>query len=96
MNGDQRHDSTDDLGRVLGELPEAEALALRQVADRLESERPVPAIAWRSRLNALLGTANPRNRPPQLGLLITAYAGAGAVLLAIPLLGLVGIGPLDT
>ena len=69
-----------------------------QIADRLRSERPVPAAGFRGELRRRLLVAD-RGRPVaprRLRLLVTAYAGSGAVLMAIAAIGLAGVGPLSS
>ena len=69
---------------------------LELLARRLQAERPVPRPAFRGELRRrLIGELE--RRPAQVGrvrLLITAYAGSGAALLAIAVIGLAGFGPL--
>jgi hypothetical protein len=66
------------------------------IAQRLESERPVPTPAFRGELRRhLIADASERSsEPPRLLLLIGAYAGCGVVLLAIVVIGIAGVGPL--
>lgn len=65
------------------------------LAERLERERPVPTAAFRGALRRqLLAGGATRTRPTRLRLLITAYAGAGSVLLAVGAMSAGGIGPL--
>jgi len=67
---------------------------LAQLEVRLEAERPVPRAAFRGELQRRLaaqGASRPATR--RLRLLITAYAGSGAALLAIAVVGVVGAGP---
>ena len=67
------------------------------IVQRLESERPVPSAAFRGELGRRL-TSEAQERqaePPGLLLLIAAYAGSGAVLLVIAVIGLAGVGPLS-
>lgn len=72
---------------------------LEAIADRLRRGRPAPQpgfiVALRDRLQK---TRRPRRRAPRgrVRLLIAAYAGSGAVLLAIAALGAAGAGPLAT
>jgi hypothetical protein len=68
---------------------------LDRIADRLRAERPVPAPGFRGELRRrlLVGGRRPI-APRRLRLLITAYAGSGAVLMAIAAIGLAGVGPL--
>lgn len=85
-----------DLEAALGELPQSDSRVLRDIGNRLASQRPAPSAAYRSRLKRALGNANPMNRPPQLRLLVTVYACSGSILLVGAALGLAGIGPLNT
>jgi hypothetical protein len=66
------------------------------IVARLEAERPVPRAAFRGDLRrSLLAGAERRPAAPQrLRLMISVYAGAGAALLAIAAVGLLGAGPL--
>ena len=68
---------------------------LISVAERLETERPVPRAAFRGELRRHLvaGMAKHRARPARLRLLINAWAGSGSALLAFAAAGLAGIGP---
>jgi hypothetical protein len=69
---------------------------LDPIVARLESERPVPRPAFRGDLRrALLRNAEQRpSAPRRLRLMIPAFAGSGALLLAIAAIGLAGAGPL--
>ena len=69
---------------------------LDPIVARLESERPVPRPAFRGELRrALLRNAEQRpSAPRRLRLMIPAFAGSGALLLAIAAIGLAGAGPL--
>lgn len=73
-------------------LPPEDELDL---ADRLARERPVPRPAFRGDLRRRLTDLRSAGvgRPRHLRLLIAANAGAGAVLLAIALIGVLGSGP---
>lgn len=73
-----------------------EAEALLSIADRLERERPVPSVGYRGELRRQLLARVPSGpvRPHRLGALIGAYTGSGAVLLAVAVLGVAGVGPL--
>ncbi len=67
-----------------------------RLAERLERERPVPRPAFRGALKRHL-VGSPRARqlvPGRPRLLVGAYAGSGALLLAIAAIGLAGVGPL--
>ena len=68
------------------------------IAERLRAERPVPAPGFRGELRRRLLVADRRRpvAPRRLRLLMTAYAGSGALLLAIAAFGLAGAGPLST
>lgn len=70
---------------------------LDPIAQRLESERPVPSAAFRGELRRRLISEEQERQgePPRLLLLIAAYAGSGAVLLLIAVIGLAGVGPLS-
>ena len=75
-------------------IPEDEADALVQLARRLQIERPVPSAAFRGMLRRrLVGEDPPRGRPSRLRLLVAAYLGSGAVLLALAATGVAGAGP---
>lgn len=72
-----------------------------EIEHRLEASRPVPRAEFRGELRRHLlthaGTASrPARVPSQLRarLLITAYAGSGALLIAIAAIGIAGVGPL--
>jgi hypothetical protein len=66
---------------------------LHPVEERLVRERPVPRAGFRSELRALIGTAaGPERR--RVRRLIAAYAGSGALLLAVAIAGTAGVGPL--
>jgi hypothetical protein len=69
---------------------------LDPVAQRLQSERPVPRAAFRGDLRRrLLAEAQDQPTVPRrLELLIAAYAGSGVVLLAVAVVSVAGIGPL--
>jgi hypothetical protein len=69
---------------------------LERIAARLESERPVPAAAFRGELRRRLQERSRRipAAPRRLRLAITAYAGSGLILLAIAAIGVAGAGPL--
>ena len=74
-------------------LPEDHGLD--QIAARLERERPVPRAAFRGELGRRLADRSHRQlRSTRPRLLVTAYAGSGALLLAIAAIGLAGVGPL--
>jgi hypothetical protein len=69
---------------------------LLELAARLERERPIPSTGFRGELRRHLIAHVPSQplRPQRLGVLIGAYTGSGAVLLAVAVLGLAGVGPL--
>ncbi|GIK78861.1 MAG: hypothetical protein EDQ89_00810 [Acidobacteria bacterium] len=73
-----------------------EAEALLALADRLERGRPVPSAGFRGELRRQLLARVPSRpaRPHRLGALIGAYTGSGALLLAVAVLGVAGVGPL--
>jgi hypothetical protein len=65
------------------------------VADRLAAERPVPRAGFRAELRHRLlhaGGAAPASR--RMRTLIAAYAGSGALLLAMASVSVAGLGPL--
>jgi hypothetical protein len=77
-------------------VPDDEVRALQAVADRLESERPVPAAGFRASVRRRLieqGGASVTPRPARLRVAILGYAGSGALLLLVAAVGLVGVGP---
>ena len=72
-----------------------------EIEHRLEASRPVPRAEFRGELRRHLLTqagasSRPARVPSQLRarLLITAYAGSGASLIAIAAIGIAGVGPL--
>jgi hypothetical protein len=69
---------------------------LAELARRLERERPLPRAGFRAGLRArLLRSAEERALVRgRLRLRVAAYAGSGAILLAIAALGVAGAGPL--
>jgi hypothetical protein len=69
---------------------------LARLARRLERERPLPRPAFRGALGRKLARELEPHRPAprRLRRLIGAYAGSGLLLLALPVLGAVGAGPL--
>jgi hypothetical protein len=80
MHGDLEPETPDDIARLF---------------ERLRDERPVPTASFRGALRRrLLARGLPRPRPDRLGLLITRYATAGAVLLLAGALSAAGLGPL--
>lgn len=66
---------------------------LHDLASRLESERPVPGAAFRGDLRRRLLSSPGSGAPARLRLMISAYAGSGAALLAIAAVGVAGMGP---
>jgi hypothetical protein len=76
----------------IGNSAQQDATTIR----RLETERPVPAAAFRGELRRHLlsrGPAAAGPAPRRLRVLITTYAGSGLALLAVATLGLAGVGP---
>jgi hypothetical protein len=71
---------------------------LDPMAERLRSERPVPAAGFRGQLRRrlLLAARERPVAPRRLRLLVAAYAGSGTVLMAIAAIGLAGVGPLSS
>ena len=65
---------------------------LQSVEQRLVRERPIPTPAFRSELGALISRSGPQRQ--RVRVLISAYAGSGALLLAVAVLGVAGVGPL--
>jgi hypothetical protein len=78
-----------DIRADLGPDPPDEVVALAQ---RLQSERPVPAAAFRGELRRRLVS---QGRPARLRMLITGYATAGGALLLAGALSAAGLGPLS-
>jgi hypothetical protein len=66
-----------------------------ELEERLRAQRPVPAPAFRGELRRRLMTRGERPAPGGIRLLIAAYGGAGAVLLAVAAIGVAGAGPLS-
>jgi hypothetical protein len=67
---------------------------LSPIAARLEAERPVLRPAFRGELRRrLLAEEKRRLAPANLGRLIAAYTGSGAILIAIAVAGVAGLGP---
>ena len=65
------------------------------LAERLQRERPVPAVSFRGELRRrLVAGGAGRARPRRLRLLIAGYATAGSLLLAIAAVSAAGVGPL--
>jgi hypothetical protein len=69
---------------------------IRELAVRLERERPVPRAGFRAELRRQLLVSSRRweSAPPRLRRLIYAYAGTGGTLLAVVAAGVSGLGPL--
>jgi hypothetical protein len=79
-----RRDLRDDLEPGIGD-------DLVRLAERLQTQRPLPAPAFRGRLRRhLIAQAAPRG----LGARIAAFAGSGAALLAVAAVSAAGLGPL--
>ncbi len=87
----------DSISSELGPYVEPdEAAGLDDVADRLLSSRPLPRPGLRAAIRAgyAMESGEPGRRPAHLWRQISAYAGAGLVLLVIAAIGLTGVGPL--
>ena len=68
---------------------------LRELASRLERERPLPRPAFRGDLGRRLAGQGTRPAPRRLRLWVAAQLGAGTLLLAVAALGAVAhSGPL--
>jgi hypothetical protein len=67
-----------------------------QIEERLRTERPLPHPAFRGALRRRLLSLERAgfSRPRQLRLLLAAYASTGVALLAVALVGVLGVGPL--
>jgi hypothetical protein len=67
-----------------------------EIEERLRAERPLPHPTFRGDLRRrLLGLEEAGfSRPRQLRLLLAAYASTGVALLAVALVGVLGVGPL--
>jgi hypothetical protein len=63
-----------------------------ETADLLSRARPLPSPAFRGKLARRLSAQS--GPPPKLRLRIAAFAGSGALLLAIVTFGVAGLGPL--
>jgi hypothetical protein len=75
---------------------EWEDQSLARLADRLERDRPVPAPVFRGELRRRLtkGSVAPgRSSAPSLRAWVASYVGAGALCLAVAVVGLLGAGP---
>jgi hypothetical protein len=79
--------SSNDSWSQIDQDPELEG-----VEQRLVRERPIPRPAFRSELGALISRSGPQRQ--RVRLLISAYAGSGALLLAVVVAGVAGVGPL--
>jgi hypothetical protein len=79
-----------------GVTPE-ERTRLAGVAEQLERDRPVPRATFRGDLRRLLLADNGRSsvaaRASRWRVLVAAYSGLGALLLAVAAIGLAGAGP---
>jgi hypothetical protein len=64
--------------------------------ERLRGERPVPSPGFRGNLRRRLSAQRPPapTRPVRPGIVVAAYGGSGALLLALAAIGLAGVGPL--
>ena len=70
-------------------------MALAQLAEQLERERPLPRAAFRGDLRRLIETLDqPVPRPPRMWALVAASAALGGVLLGIGALAASGAVPL--
>ncbi|HEX4466106.1 MAG TPA: hypothetical protein VH025_02875 [Solirubrobacteraceae bacterium] len=79
------------------DLEPEDADELIVLAERLNRERAIPTAAFRGELRRrLLAASGAHKRPARLRLLITSYAGGGAVLLLAGAASAAGIGPLGT
>ena len=96
MNGPRRQGGISDELQPYVDAGEAEAID--RLGERLlERERPLPSAGFRSQVRAsLYGSGRVRTewRPKRLRVLVAAYAGSGAALMAIAAIGLGGAGPL--
>jgi hypothetical protein len=82
-------------GDLTPELEAGEAAALGQIAERLQTQRPVPRPSFRGDLRRwLLNMQGPRPAPPRVRILIAASGGAGAALLLVAAASVAGAGPL--
>jgi hypothetical protein len=68
---------------------------LREIAARLERERPRPSAEFRGDLYERLAT--PRATRPRIAwrprALVAAYGASGLLLMVVPAVGLAGLGP---
>lgn len=67
--------------------------ALSRLAARLVADRPVPRAGLRSEIRSRLLRGGAKQAPARLGALIAGYAAAGALLLTVAAVGLLGAGP---
>jgi hypothetical protein len=69
-----------------------------ELSARLHRECPVPRPAYRGDLRRRLLSLSQAGfgRPPRLRMLVAAYASSGAALLAVAVIGALGVGPLAT
>ena len=69
---------------------------LAPTSERLETERPIPRLAFRGglRRSLMAELEGVVGRPDRLGLMVAAYSGSGLALLLVVGLGLAGVGPL--
>jgi hypothetical protein len=80
-------------------LPPEQRDDLVRLAERLESDRPLPGPTFRGNLRRrLFGTSSqPRSRPSaataRFRLWVAGYTAAGTLCLAVAAIGLVGVGP---
>jgi hypothetical protein len=77
-----------------GVTPE-ERTHLAEVAEQLERDRPVPRATFRGDLRRLLlaDGGSVAARASRWRVLVAAYSGLGALLLAVAAIGLAGAGP---
>jgi hypothetical protein len=75
-------------------IERGEAAALDCLAERLESERPLPRAGFRAELHMRFADVGQRWRPRRLGLAVGAYLTSGLTLLSVAAIGLTGVGPL--
>jgi hypothetical protein len=77
-------------------VPPEERARLAEVADQLERSRPVPRPAFRGDLRRLLADGrrgSVATTASRWRVLVGAYSGLGALLLAVAAIGLAGAGP---
>jgi hypothetical protein len=71
-----------------------ERAALRDVAERLGRERPIPAAGFRSRLrSSLVSGRSSRGEAARTRIFALSCAGLGAAMLLVAALGTVAVGP---